>query len=214
MHEQKGEDMHNIYGYVRVSSKDQNENRQLDAMKDMKIPEKNVYVDKQSGKDFDRPQYNSLMKKIRENDLICILSIDRLGRDYEEIQKQWRYITKEKKVDIVVLDMPLLDTRRGKDLMGTFLADIVLQVLSFVAETERKNIRQRQAEGIAAAKARGVKFGRPRKPLPNNFEEVFREWSERKLSNREAAKALNMSLSGFRYRAKIYEKENVHTAVL
>lgn len=206
--------MHNIYGYVRVSSKDQNENRQLDAMKDMNIPEKNVYVDKQSGKDFDRPQYNSLMKKIRENDLICILSIDRLGRDYEEIQKQWRYITKEKKVDIVVLDMPLLDTRRGKDLMGTFLADIVLQVLSFVAETERKNIRQRQAEGIAAAKARGVKFGRPRKPLPDNFEEVFRKWSERKLSNREAAKALNMSLSGFRYRAKIYEKENVHTAVL
>jgi DNA invertase Pin-like site-specific DNA recombinase len=214
VHEQEGENMHNIYGYVRVSSKDQNENRQLDAMKDMKIPEKNVYVDKQSGKDFDRPQYNSLMKKIRENDLICILSIDRLGRDYEEIQKQWRYITKEKKVDIVVLDMPLLDTRRGKDLMGTFLADIVLQVLSFVAETERKNIRQRQAEGIAAAKARGVKFGRPRKPLPDNFEEVFRKWSERKLSNREAARALNMSLSGFRYRAKIYEKENVHTAVL
>lgn len=204
--------MHNIYGYVRVSSKDQNENRQLDAMKEMNIPGKNVFVDKQSGKDFDRPRYHSLLKRVKENDVICILSIDRLGRDYEEIQKQWRYITKEKKVDIVVLDMPLLDTRRGKDLMGTFLADIVLQVLSFVAETERKNIRQRQAEGIAAAKARGVKFGRPRKPLPDNFEEVFRKWSERQLSNREAAKALNMSLSGFRYRAKIYEKENVHTA--
>lgn len=214
MQVQEGEDMHNIYGYVRVSSKDQNENRQLDAMKDMNIPDKNVYVDKQSGKDFDRPQYNHLMRKVRENDVICILSIDRLGRDYEEIQKQWRYITKERKVDIVVLDMPLLDTRRGKDLMGTFLADIVLQVLSFVAETERKNIRQRQAEGIAAAKARGVKFGRPRKPLPENSEEVFRKWLEKQLSNREAAKALNMSLSGFRYRAKIYEKENVHTAVL
>ena len=157
------------YGYVRVSTKDQNENRQLEAMKQLEILKKNIYVEKISGKDFDRPIYQKLVKKLRPDDLLYIKSIDRLGRNYEEILEQWRILTKEKKVDIVVLDMPLLDTRRGKDLIGTFLSDIVLQVLSFVAENERSNIKQRQAEGIAIAKARGVRFGRPPKPLPSNF---------------------------------------------
>ena len=152
------------YGYVRVSTKDQNENRQLEAMKQLEILKKNIYVEKISGKDFDRPIYQKLVKKLRPDDLLYIKSIDRLGRNYEEILEQWRILTKEKKVDIVVLDMPLLDTRRGKDLIGTFLSDIVLQVLSFVAENERSHIKQRQAEGIAIAKARGVRFGRPPKP--------------------------------------------------
>ena len=160
------------YGYVRVSTKDQNENRQLEAMKQLEILKKNIYVEKISGKDFDRPIYQKLVKKLRPDDLLYIKSIDRLGRNYEEILEQWRILTKEKKVDIVVLDMPLLDTRRGKDLIGTFLSDIVLQVLSFVAENERSNIKQRQAEGIAIAKARGVRFGRPPKPLPSNFYKI------------------------------------------
>lgn len=151
----KESDLIKIYGYVRVSSRDQNEDRQLDALQTLVVM-KNIYIDKQSGKDFERPQYKRLVRKLRKDDLLYIKSIDRLGRNYTEIQEQWRYLTKEKGVDIVVLDMPLLDTRRGKDLMGTFLSDIVLQVLSFAAENERTNIRQRQAEGIAAAKARGV----------------------------------------------------------
>ena len=162
-----------IYGYVRVSSKDQNEDRQQIAMKQAGVYEKNIYADKQSGKDFCRPQYKKLMRKIKKNDVVYIKSIDRLGRNYEEILQQWRKITKEKEADIVVIDMPLLDTRRGKDLMGTFLSDIVLQILSFVAENERSNIRQRQAEGIAAAKAKGVKFGRPTIPLPENFDNIY-----------------------------------------
>ena len=161
--------MINKYGYVRVSTKDQNEDRQLEAMKQLEILEKNIYVEKISGKDFNRPVYQKLVKKLRADDLLYIKSIDRLGRNYEEILEQWRILTKEKKVDIVVLDMSLLDTRRGKDLMGTFLSDIVLQVLSFVAENERSNIKQRQAEGIAVAKAKGVRFGRPPKPLPKRF---------------------------------------------
>lgn len=147
--------MATTYGYIRVSSRDQNEDRQLVALREMTILEKNIFIDKQSGKDFNRPQYKRLIRKIKKDDLLYIKSIDRLGRNYEEILEQWRILTKEKGIDIVVLDMPLLDTRRGKDLMGTFLSDIVLQVLSFVAENERSNIRQRQAEGIAAAKARG-----------------------------------------------------------
>ena len=159
----------NIYGYIRVSTKEQNEDRQVIAMRGLSIPEGNIFMDKQSGKDFDRPQYKKLVRKLKKDDLLYIKSIDRLGRNYEEIQEQWRVLTKEKGADIVVLDMPLLDTRRGKDLMGTFLSDIVLQVLSFVAENERTNIRQRQAEGIAAAKARGVRFGRPPKPLQENY---------------------------------------------
>ena len=153
--------MGNLYGYIRVSTREQNEDRQILALKELAIPEKNLFMDKQSGKDFKRPQYRKMVRKLKKDDLLYIKSIDRLGRNYSEILEQWRILTKEKGVDIVVLDMPLLDTRRGKDLMGTFLSDIVLQVLSFVAENERTNIRQRQAEGIAAAKARGVRFGRP-----------------------------------------------------
>ena len=164
------------YGYVRVSTKDQNEDRQYIALRELCIPEKNIFMDKQSGKDFERPQYRRLVRRLKKDDLLYVKSIDRLGRNYTEILEQWRILTKEKGADIVVLDMPLLDTRRGKDLMGTFLSDIVLQVLSFVAENERSNIRQRQAEGIAAAKARGVRFGRPPLPLPENFQEVCRAW--------------------------------------
>ena len=155
-----------IYGYIRVSTREQNEDRQVIALREVGVPERNVYIDKQSGKDFERPQYKKLLRKMKKDDLLYIKSIDRLGRNYAEILEQWRFLTKEKGIDIVVLDMPLLDTRRGKDLLGTFLSDIVLQVLSFVAENERTNIRQRQAEGIAAAKAKGIRFGRPPKPLP------------------------------------------------
>lgn len=171
--------MTNHYGYIRVSTREQNEDRQLLAMRELPIPKKNIYIDKQSGKDFARPQYKKLVRRMKKDDLLYIKSIDRLGRNYKEILEQWRILTKEKGVDIVVLDMPLLDTRRGKDLMGTFLSDIVLQVLSFVAENERTNIRQRQAEGIAAAKARGVKFGRPPLPLPANFYAIHRDWREK-----------------------------------
>ncbi len=158
-----------IYGYVRCSSTDQNEDRQMIALREAAVPEKNVFMDKQSGKDFDRPNYKKLVKGLKAGDILYILSIDRLGRNYEEIQKQWRILTKEIGIDICVLDMPLLDTRNGKDLMGTFIADLVLQILSFVAQSERENIKKRQAEGIAVAKARGVKFGRPEKEAPDDF---------------------------------------------
>ncbi len=187
----------NIYGYIRVSTREQNEDRQLLAMRELAILERNIFTDKQSGKDFERPQYKRLVKKLRPDDLLYIKSIDRLGRSYGEILEQWRILTREKGVDIVVLDMPLLDTRRGKDLMGTFLSDIVLQVLSFVAENERTNIRQRQAEGIAAAKARGVKFGRPPSPLPENFYRVHRDWRGKKLTLQQAANACAMPVSTF-----------------
>ena len=194
------------YGYIRVSTREQNEDRQLIALREMSIPEQNIFMDKQSGKDFNRPQYKKLVKKLKPDDLLYIKSIDRLGRNYEEIQNQWRILTKEKKIDIVVLDMPLLDTRRGKDLMGTFLSDIVLQVLSFVAENERTNIRQRQAEGIAAAKARGVRFGRPPRPLPANYHSAYQRWKAGAITGTAAAKECGMPLSTFRYRAEIYEK--------
>lgn len=161
------------YGYIRVSSHDQNEDRQLIALHEVGVLDADIYIDKQFGKDFERPQYKKLLRKLKRGDLLYVKSIDRLGRNYKEILEQWRILTKDKVVDIVVLDMPLLDTRRGKDLMGTFLSEIVLQVLSFVAENERVNIRQRQAEGIAAAKARGVRFGRPLAPLPENFHGVY-----------------------------------------
>ena len=177
------------------------------AFKALRIPEKNIYLDKQSGKDFERPQYRKMVRKLKKDDLLYIKSIDRLGRNYAEILEQWRLLTKEKGIDIVVLDMPLLDTRRGKDLMGTFLSDIVLQVLSFVAENERSNIRQRQAEGIAVAKAKGVKFGRPPKPLPENFHNLYQKWKSGKITGTAAAKACGMPLSTFRYRAKKYEKD-------
>ena len=194
-----------VYGYIRVSTKEQNEDRQLVALHELNIPEKNIYMDKQSGKDFDRPQYKKLVRRMKKDDLLYIKSIDRLGRNYGEILEQWRVLTKEKGIDIVVLDMPLLDTRRGKDLMGTFLSDIVLQVLSFVAENERVNIRQRQAEGIAAAKARGVRFGRPPRPLPENFHGAYQHWKAKKITGTAAAKECGMALSTFRYRAAIYE---------
>ena len=180
------------YGYVRVSTKDQNEDRQYIALRELCIPEENIFMDKQSGKDFVRPQYRRLVRRLKKDDLLYVKSIDRLGRNYAEILEQWRMLTKDKGIDIVVLDMPLLDTRRGKDLMGTFLSDIVLQVLSFVAENERSNIRQRQAEGIAAAKARGVRFGRPPLPLPENFQEVYRAWRGKQITLKQAAQACQM----------------------
>ena len=198
--------MGNIFGYIRVSSRDQNEDRQLIALKELAIPEKNIFVDKQSGKDFQRPNYKKMVRRLKKDDLLYIKIIDRLGRNYAEILEQWRILTKDKGIDIVVLDMPLLDTRRGKDLMGTFLSDIVLQVLSFVAENERTNIRQRQAEGIAAAKARGVRFGRPPSVLPDNFHDVYQRWKNGKITGTKAAKECGMPLSTFRYRAEIYEK--------
>ena len=194
------------YGYIRVSTREQNEDRQLIAMRELSIPERNIFLDKQSGKDFERPQYRRLVQKMKADDLLYIKSIDRLGRNYSEILEQWRVLTKEKGIDIVVLDMPILDTRRGKDLMGTFLSDIVLQVLSFVAENERSNIRQRQAEGIAAAKARGVRFGRPPRPLPEKYHSAYRRWKAGVITGMAAAAECGMPLSTFRYRAEIYEK--------
>ena len=194
-----------VYGYIRVSSKDQKEDRQQIALKEVGVDLQNIYVDKQSGKDFNRPQYKKMLRKLKKDDLLYIKSIDRLGRNYEEILQQWRILTKEKDVDIVVLDMPLLDTRRGKDLMGTFLSDIVLQVLSFVAENERTNIKQRQAEGIAAAKAQGIKFGRPPLPLPDNFYEVHKAWRSKKITLKQAAEACNMPIGTFYGKARKFE---------
>ena len=194
-----------VYGYIRVSSKDQKEDRQQIALKEVGVELQNIYLDKQSGKDFNRPQYKKMLRKLKKDDLLYIKSIDRLGRNYEEILQQWRILTKEKGVDIVVLDMPLLDTRRGKDLMGTFLSDIVLQVLSFVAENERTNIKQRQAEGIAAAKAQGIKFGRPPLPLPDNFYEVHKAWRSKKITLKQAAAACNMPVGTFYGKAKKFE---------
>ena len=193
-----------IYGYVRVSTKDQNEDRQLLALHELGISPKNIYIDKQSGKDFERPAYKNLIRRLKQEDALYIKSIDRLGRNYDEILEQWRMLTKEIKIDIVVLDMPLLDTRRGKDLIGTFLSDVVLQLLSFVAENERANIRQRQTEGISAAKARGVRFGRPPLPLPDNFEHLCNCWRSGLISGSEAARQCNMPLSTFRYKADRY----------
>lgn len=186
-----------IYGYIRVSTREQNEDRQRLALAALPVPEENIYMDKQSGKDFERPQYRRLVRRLRRDDLLYVKSIDRLGRNYSEILEQWRMLTKEKGVDIAVLDMPLLDTRRGKDLMGTFLSDIVLQVLSFVAENERDNIRQRQAEGIAAAKARGVRFGRPPLPLPDNFHMLHQAWRGQKITLRQAARVCGMPTGTF-----------------
>ena len=195
-----------VYGYIRVSTREQNEERQLIALRQAGVAEKNIYMDKQSGKDFERPQYKDMVRHMRRNDLLYIKSIDRLGRNYEDVLEQWRFLTKIKSVDIVVLDMPLLDTRRGKDLMGTFLSDIVLQVLSFVAENERTNIRQRQAEGIAAARARGVRFGRVPRSLPPNFPEVHTRWRRKQLTLQEAADACGLPRSTFYDRACQYER--------
>lgn len=186
-----------IYGYIRVSSTDQNEDRQRIAMEAKAVPRKNVYIDKQSGKDFERPQYKRLVRRLKQGDLLYVLSIDRLGRNYKDVQEQWRILTKEKGADICVIDMPLLDTRTAKDLMGTFIADLVLQILSFVAENERANIKKRQEQGIAAAKARGVKFGRPEKPVPENFVEIVRQWDARIISTSEATRLCDMSRATF-----------------
>ena len=191
-----------VYGYVRVSSVEQNEDRQLIALENVGVAKRNIFTDKQSGKDFERGQYKRLLKKLKPGDLLYILSIDRLGRNYIEIQEQWRVLTKEKGVDIGVIDMPILDTRKGKDLLGTFIADLVLQILSFVAQTERENIRNRQAQGIAAAKKRGVKFGRPKRELPSNFNSVVEKWRRKELSCRQAAKECGMPLTSFINRAK------------
>ena len=197
--------MAEMYGYIRVSSRDQNEDRQLIALQELSVPDKNIFLDKQSGKDFNRPQYRRMVQKLKKDDILYMKSIDRLGRNYGEILEQWRFLTKEIGIDIVVVDMPLLDTRRGKDLMGTFLSDIVLQVLSFVAENERINIRKRQAEGIAAAKARGVKFGRPALPYPDNFQEIYLEWKEKKITLQQAASVCEMPVGTFYGKARKYQ---------
>lgn len=189
--------MSEIYGYVRVSSHEQNEDRQMISLNGVNVSKKNIYIDKQSGKDFERPSYRRLLKRLKQGDILYIKSIDRLGRNYEEIQNQWRIITKEKGVDIVVIDMPLLDTRRDKNLLGTFISDLVLQLLSFVAENERINIKQRQAEGIAAAKKRGVKFGRPSKVVPDDFPEYVEKWRKKEISTADILDKLSMSESTF-----------------
>lgn len=199
--------MSKVYGYIRVSSADQNEDRQLVALRSCKVPECNLFVDKQSGKDFERPEYRRMLRRLKRDDLLYVKSIDRLGRNYGEILEQWRLLTKEKGVDIVVLDMPLLDTRSGKDLMGTFIADLVLQILSFVAQNERENIRQRQAEGIAAAKARGVPFGRPALPLPENFEEVVSSWRNKEIDFASALQQTGMRPATFYRRLKDISSE-------
>ena len=198
----------NIYGYMRVSSKEQNEDRQKIALTEIGVPENNIYMDKQSGKDFERTQYKRLLQKLNEKSVLYIKSIDRLGRNYGELNEQWRIITKEKKADIVVIDMPLLDTRREKNLLGTFISDVVLALLSYVAENERTNIKQRQAEGIAAAKARGVKFGRPPLPIPQNFYQMHKDWRAGKITIEEAAKACNMCPKTFYSKAVKYEKSS------
>ena len=198
--------MGTIYGYCRVSTKEQHEDRQVIALKELGVPEENIYMDKQSGKDFDRPKYKRLIRKLRPDDTIYIKSIDRLGRNYDEILEQWKIITKDRKADIYVIDMPMLDTRREKSLLGTFIADLVLTLLSYVAENERMNIMERQAEGIAAARKRGVRFGRPPKALPENFYEAYRMWKSREITLEGASDLCGMPKSTFFYRAKIFEK--------
>lgn len=198
----------NVYGYVRVSTIDQNEERQMVEMRKLEIPEDHIYIDKQSGKDFNRPKYKKMLSKLKKGDLLYIQSIDRLGRNYEEIQTQWRHLTQFKEVDVAVIDMPLLDTRNGKDLMGTFLADIVLQVLSFVAQNERENIRKRQAQGIAAAKAKGLKFGRPVLDVPDEFPQLVARWRNGELKVEEIAQRCNMSVATFYRRLREYDCKN------
>ncbi len=197
--------MGNVYGYVRVSTMCQNEDRQMIAMQEKKVPKSNIYMDKQSGKDFNRPYYVRLVETMQKGDLLYVLSIDRLGRNYEEIQNQWRILTKEIGIDICVINMPLLDTRKGKDLMGNFIADLVLQILSFVAESERVNIKKRQEQGIAAAKAKGVKFGRPKTKIPKDFPKIVRDWRYKKISLEEALKRAQMSKSTFYRKMQEYK---------
>ena len=193
------------YGYIRVSSYDQNEDRQLIAMRKARVPIKNIYFDKQSGSDFDRPMYKKMLEKLKSNDIVYIKSIDRLGRSYKEVVEQWQYLTRVKRVDIAVIEMPLLDTRKGKDLMGTFLSDIVLQVLSFVAENERTSIRRRQKEGIEAAKLRGVKFGRPKKKMPDDFPIIYEKWKRKEITASVAATMCDVSKSTYYRHAQQYK---------
>lgn len=196
--------MTTVYGYVRVSCIDQNEERQLIAMQEHHVESGNIFIDKMSGKNFDRPEYKRMLEVLKEDDLLYILSIDRLGRNYEEIQNQWRILTKEKKIDICVLDMPVLDTRQGKDLMGTFVADLVLQVLSFGAQNERENIRKRQEQGIAAARMRGVHLGRPVKTVPDDFGDMVKRWEKKQLALSSILKDCNMSEATFYRRLREY----------
>lgn len=197
-------DTQEVYGYVRVSCTDQNEERQMAAMRAVGVEECNIYVDKQSGRDFKRPRYTEMKAKLKQGDLLYILSIDRLGRNYQEVQEQWRILTKITGIDICVIDMPLLDTRNGKDLMGTFIADLVLQILSFVAESERDNIRKRQEQGIAAAKAKGVKFGRPVVEVPREFPEIVQEWEGKCISFDEALEKSKMRPATFYRKLRAY----------
>ena len=199
----------NVYGYARVSTKEQNEDRQIIAFKEAGVPEQNIFIDKISGKNFERPQYKKLLKKLDENSTLFIKSIDRLGRSYKDLSEQWRIITKDKGSDVVVIDMPILDTRREENLLGTFINDLVLALLSYVAENEYRTIRQRQAEGIAAARAKGVRLGRPPKPLPDNFYEIYREWKAKRISTVEAARLVHMPVSTFRYRAEMLENDTL-----
>ena len=202
--------MANIYGYIRVSSTGQNEDRQLIALHEAGVEERNIYMDKLSGKDFNRPRYKRLVKKLQAGDLLYVLSIDRLGRNYEEIQNQWRVLTKEIGIDICVIDMPLLDTRTCKDLMGTFIADLVLQILSFVAQSERENIKKRQEQGIAAAKARGVHMGRPVKEVPDNFDLLVKQWEKKQIPLDAVLRECNMSEATFYRRLRKYRLMNGH----
>lgn len=196
----------NVYGYIRVSTREQNIERQMISLQEAGVNKENIYIDKQSGKNFQRPEYMKMISVVKEGDLIIVKSIDRLGRNYQEIMEQWGIITKEKKVDIRILDMPLLDTTKTKDLLGTFISDVVLQLLSFVAENERDNIRQRQAEGIAAAKARGVRFGKPAIPMPDNFPELYKQWEADNLTINELASLCNMGRSTMYKRISEYRE--------
>lgn len=197
-----------MYGYARVSSISQNEDRQLIALREVGVPEENIYVDKMSGKNFDRPEYKRLMDELGQGAVLYIKSIDRLGRSYSDIGEQWRIITKEKKADVCVIDMPVLDTRREKNLLGTFISDIILALLSYCSDNELSLIHQRQREGIEAARAKGVRLGRPPKPLPDNFYEVCNEWAMGKLSTAVAAKKCGIPESTFRYKAKAYRMQS------
>lgn len=205
--ENEKENKQKLYGYARVSTVKQKEDRQVIALKEMGVPEKNIYIDKMTGKHFNRPQYKKLLKKLNENSVLVVKSIDRLGRSYRDLCDQWRIITKDKKADVVVIDMPILDTRREKNLLGTFISDLILTLLSYCAANEFNMIHQRQAEGIAAAKARGVRMGRPPRPLPENFDEVYNEWKTRNISTVQAARKCDMPLSTFKYRAKRYKQD-------
>ena len=196
------------YGYIRVSTREQNERRQQDALRAYGIPDKNVFMDKMSGKDFERPQYKKMLKRLKAGDLLYILSIDRLGRNYKEIQNQWRILIKEIGAYICVIDMPLLDTRSGKDLMGTFIADLVLQILSFVAQSERENIRKRQSQGIAAAKKRGVRFGRPEKPIPEGFAETVKLWEKKEIDIKAVLEMCGLKEATFYRRLREYRMKN------